>query len=351
MRRSHVLLVALSLLAGCSNRPVPAAPPDGSVSPDLEPDLLPCPLEELICHPSHSGSGMLCVCREPKPDAGPLVPLPGTWSCNAAVSVCHKTDDNKGLPQGGGTGWKCHLAQLKGVSTWVCVGLSASTPPGGNGWVCTKVRSQPSGDLFRCQRSDGQPDQPPQPGPWVCVKGSIFGGAVCYQVPQQPKPPSPLPGPCLPGQRMWCDGLLYSGWGQVECDPATGMWKSTMVNGKQMIDCSEALAGGKRPDTYCACYHTYFNPTCCQRADCIVPQGSGGQLCQPSAGKLCDACMPQKPECVEPGARCLVSNSHETFCGRDCAGKACPGGYTCMLIKLKVGTSKQCVPQNFSCYF
>jgi len=350
MRRSHALLLVLSLLVGCSSRPVPAASSDGAVLPDLKPDLLPCPLEEMICHPSHTGPGMLCVCKERKPDAGTPAPLPGNWICNAPMSVCHKTGDNKGLPPGG-SGWKCHLALRNGVSTWICVGLSAATPPGGNGWLCAKVSSQPSGDLFHCQRSNGQPDQPPQPGHWVCVKGSTFGGTTCNQVPQQPTLPGPLPAPCLPGQRRWCDGLLYSGWGQVECDSATGMWKSKLVNGKQMIDCNEALAGGKRPDTYCACYHAYFSPTCCQRSDCVVPQGSAGQICQPSGGKLCDACTPQKPECVEPGAKCLVTNNHETFCGRDCTNQACPGGYTCMMVKLKVGTTKQCVPADISCYY
>lgn len=54
---------------------------------------------------------------------------------------------------------------------------------------------------------------------------------------------------------------------------------------------------------------------------------------------------------MEPGARCIVTNSHETFCGRDCTSAPCPGGHACMTIKLKVSTTKQCVPSDFSCYY
>ena len=157
---------------------------------------------------------------------------------------------------------------------------------------------------------------------------------------------------CSSGDRMWCDGLQYCGWGQVQCDPATGKWKTKIVNGKQVIDCQEALPGGKVPDTLCACYFYFFNPICCERIDCVVPpQGTGGRICPKSAGALCDHCNPLAPECVEAGARCIVTNAHETFCGRDCSVGGCPTGYSCMTVKLKVGTARQCVPGDFSCYY
>jgi hypothetical protein len=47
-----------------------------------------------------------------------------------------------------------------------------------------------------------------------------------------------------------------------------------------------------------------------------------------------------------------VTNSSETFCGRDCSGgSACPTGYICVTVKLKTGTAKQCVPSDYSCYY
>ena len=108
---------------------------------------------------------------------------------------------------------------------------------------------------------------------------------------------------------------------------------------------------GKVPDTVCACYHYFPNLSCCERVDCVVPPGTSGQICPASQGQLCDHCSPLKPECVEPGARCIVTNAHETFCGRDCANQPCPAGYTCMTIKLKAGTTQQCVPSDMSCYY
>lgn len=149
---------------------------------------------------------------------------------------------------------------------------------------------------------------------------------------------------------MWCDGLVYSGWGQVECDPATGMWKAKVVNGKTYIDCRESLAGGKVPATPCACYHFFFNPACCETPGCVVPAGSSGQICPPSPGELCDYCNPLNPGC-KPDAKCIVTNSHESFCGQSCESAPCPAGFNCMSIKLKTGdTTQQCVPADLSCF-
>jgi hypothetical protein len=158
---------------------------------------------------------------------------------------------------------------------------------------------------------------------------------------------------CTAGQRMWCDGLDYDSWGQVDCDPATGEWR-TKVNdtGQTMIDCRESLSAGRRPSTICACYHFFFNPSCCERPDCVVPAGTDGQICPASPGGLCDYCNPQKSECTEAGAKCIITNSHETFCGRLCDVTPCPSGYTCMYVKLPGNQiTQQCIPTDFSCYF
>jgi len=334
------------LLAACANRSLPSTT-DGAAAPDVEPDLLPCPASQLICH--SGGEHTICYC----PDAAPPPPPPGSWSCDEAITVCKKLNDNHGLPPGG-SNWTCHLATVDGASTWVCHGHTptGSTPPGGNGWTCPMVKTEPVGDLFRCNRPDGTTEKPPYPGHWVCVKGTPYGGHLCTRKDKPVQKPTLYPAPCKPGERMWCDGLVYDGWGQVECDPATGLWRAKTVNGKQMIDCSESLAGGKVPDTLCACYSFFFNPSCCERIDCVVPpEGAGGQVCAKSAGELCDYCNPMSPECVEPGAKCIVTNASETFCGRECATLPCPPGHTCTTVKLKIGTTKQCIPHDFSCYY
>jgi hypothetical protein len=152
---------------------------------------------------------------------------------------------------------------------------------------------------------------------------------------------------------MWCDSLEYSGWGQVDCDPSTGRWRTTVNDAGQMVlDCRESLSGGKRPDTVCACYHFFFNPACCERPDCIV-SASGGQVCAPNEGGLCDYCTPLSSACAEAGAQCLVTNSHETFCGRLCSpATPCPSGYTCLTVKLAgKQTTMQCAPSDLSCYY
>jgi len=279
----------------------------------------------------------------------------GVWKCNPDGTVCEKQDENGGLPEGGGN-WKCHQVVKNGVVTWVCYGetTEGGTPPGGGDWTCVKVKTEFGKDIYKCEKEEGAGDYPPGGGWYSCVKGSEFNGTKCTKTDQPPEPPGPTPTPgskCVVGERMWCDGLVYCGWGQVECDVATGTWKTTIVNGKTMLDCDENMAGGKVPNTVCACYHYFFNPSCCERPDCILPPGTKGQECPKSQGKLCDYCNPLSPECAEPNAKCIVTNAHETFCGRDCSTNACPGGYTCMTVKLKVGTTQQCVPADMSCYY
>jgi hypothetical protein len=89
---------------------------------------------------------------------------------------------------------------------------------------------------------------------------------------------------------------------------------------------------------------------CCERPDCIVPAGYPEQgWPHKSEGKLCDHCNPLKPECKEAGARCIVVNTHETFCGKECKDTPCPASHDCLEVKLKVGTTWQCVPRDLSC--
>lgn len=157
---------------------------------------------------------------------------------------------------------------------------------------------------------------------------------------------------CDSGQRKWCDGLSYCGWGIVQCE--NGKWKTKNINGKNVLDCQESLAGGRVPKTKCGCYHFYANLSCCEREDCIIPDGESGQLCDYSKPRgLCDYCNPDAisantGSCGDYGA-CIVTDSHETFCGKNCYGaQDCPEGYDCLVVSYK-NTPKQCIPQKKTC--
>ncbi len=295
--------------------------------------------------------GELIICERNEGTTEPPVGG-GEWTCTTdetGKEVCEKTDENGGLPEGGGD-WKCNKITKAGVPVWVCYGES-DTPPGGGGWNCEKVGGE--FNTWKCERTETITDVPPGGGWWSCVKGSEFNGTLCEKVPTEPLPPTPEGGgKCAVGEVMWCDGLNYCGWGQVQCDQATGEWATKLdADGNTILDCYE-LENGHRPNTVCACYHFYYNPACCERPDCIVPTGSTGQLCPTSPGQLCDYCNPQNSECQENGARCVVTDHHETFCGRDCSNsQPCPTGYICQALKLLVGMSQQCVPADFSCYY
>lgn len=201
------------------------------------------------------------------------------------------------------------------------------------------------------QLSDGWNSQPMIDGGSSLKDGYVLPTYPgCPAIPWAESPQSNPAVPCTPGQAIWCDGLAYCGWGQAVCKP-DGTWPTISQNGQVVLDCQE-LADGRSPDTDCACYHFYFNPRCCECPGCILPTGGSGRSCAPSAGNLCDYCNPSKPECTAPGAQCVVSNSHETFCGREClADLDCPSGYTCMPIKLLSGMTSQCVPTDLSCFF
>ena len=300
------------------------------------------------CKVNNTRRSLTCTLKNDYPD-----PDPATWSCKQTGGrmFCQKKGGNGGLPQGGHN-WKCNKASKNGVPTWFCYGQTApgDNAPGQDGWKCVKVKTEPGKVTWRCERADGPADSPPGGGYWACVKGSEYLGTLCEKVPGQPGPPPPYGGKCAPGSRMWCDGLNYSSWGQATCLPG-GQWETTVINGKKMLKCLD-LATGRRPNTACACYHFYFNPNCCERPDCVVPTGSNGQLCPKSPGKLCDHCNPMKPECTGDGSQCVVTNAHETYCATLCAtGADCPSGYKCLTVKLKQGTTKQCIPADYSCYY
>ncbi len=273
--------------------------------------------------------GELLVCEE-SPTGGLA------WGCapQGGKQVCTVDD----LPPGGGT-WSCSQALVGGVATWVCVGTSP-TPPGGGGWSCGPFGSGQG--AWKCSKPV---EQPPGGGTWQCVQGSEFGGTRCEEAPKK------TGQACLIGEKMWCDGETYCGWGQVECDPKTNTWRTHLdASGKQVLDCKE-LSDGRRPNTLCACYHFYFDPVCCERPDCLLPAGGTGQLCPPSKGQTCDYCAPKQSEC-QGAARCVISNSHETYCAPLCgAGKTCPAGFLCVPFKEGGVSTFVCTPADASCFF
>jgi hypothetical protein len=324
----------------------------------------------VLCLAACGGGRALPVTADAAPTqerAKPALPLPEPedsaawtrphWQCETRPDgrhLCRKVWPDDGLPPGG-SGWTCHLATVPppvpckencGARTWFCHG-DASKAPGGAGWSCRQVQS----GTWRCEKPDTVgDDRPPDAGSWACVKGTVYGGSLCEKV-EFIDWRSWLTSPCHAGQRVWCDGLVTAGWGQAECDAQTGQWKTVTVNGMTMLDCREDLADGRRPHTLCACYHFFFNPECCEREDCVVPDETVGQLCPDSPGKLCDFCNPLEQTCVETNAKCIVTNAHETVCGQGCASTPCPAGFDCLDVKLKTGATKQCVPSDLSCYY
>jgi hypothetical protein len=270
--------------------------------------------------------GMDLICEQQPPD-GKI-----NWSCTgqSPSQVCKTADC---LPPSG-SGWTC-TAGGAGEPAWTCVGVAASSPEGG-GWQCAPFKPELS--QWKCISSEAC--LPPGGGKLSCAMGSEFGGTTCWEV-----PPVITGQECVVGQKRWCDEPIYCQWGQVDCDPATGKWRRR-ADGKE--DCNEVAV---RPSTLCACYHTFFAEKCCERADCVVPPGTNGQVCAPSAGGLCDYCNGANPECKSPTGLC-VWLGNETFCSQPCAGNAvCPTGYKCVGYKLNGVQSFVCQPVTASCGF
>ena len=282
-------------------------------------------------------------------DSGPppFVPPPG-WTCQKGPhgeTICKKS--GAGLPPNGsgGPGGKGSFQCYWNNGMITCEG-SSNTPPAGTGWGCV-----PNPDVggWRCKHPVGSGDTPGGSGKWSCISSTAEGGITCVQ-----QPPSTTPGAeCTPGTKKWCDGMSYCGWGQVTCG-ASGQWqrKFNWTTLKFEEDCWE-LKDGRRANTVCACYFTFFNKECCETPDCVVPPGSNGQICPASPGWYCDYCNPlQAGSCKEPGAHCITTTKNETFCGADCAGgKPCPSGGQCRQVKKGSQYFWQCMPPDESCYF
>jgi hypothetical protein len=333
-----------------------------------------CAKEDLVCT-GDPDSTMTCTCtglwdcsKNPKKCEQPMpVPGDGSWVCTWSEGEYTCTGKpktpgkpgTKGLP--GGNAWECKPGP---GGSWTCTSTSppnpSNKPDGGAVWDC-QVNNEL--DTLSCEKNGNQtPPGTTPPGttpPGTTPPTTPTTPTTPPETPATPTPPSETPpvppaaSECKPGVKMWCDGLQYCGWGQVVCGP-DGKWKRKGMLaflGIGELDCQE-LSDGSRPATTCACYHTYFNPKCCETPDCIVPAGSNGQICPQSAGNLCDYCNAQKPGCQTPGGECVVTVSGETFCGQGCGGGAgCPAGYKCMNMQTKNGPTAQCMPSDLSCFF
>jgi len=315
-----------------------------------------CPQSEMVCY-GDPDKGVVCTCtslwdcsKNPKKcEQDMQTPGGGTWECKWTESeyVCTGKPDS-GSPPSGKNGWSCNFDVLKGK--WVCKKTPppnpSNKPDGSSVWDCEVDNEL---DKITCERKD---DVPPGGSGGSADAGVPPGSGADSGAPSPDTgsggPPSTGNKECVPGTKKWCDGLQYCGWGQVVCGP-DGKWKRKFF-GFGPLDCQE-LADGRRPNTKCACYHTFFNTECCETPDCIVPAGTNGQICPASPGQLCDYCNPLKPECKETGSHCIISSSNETFCGKGCgSGQACPTGYQCMSLTIKGSPTKQCVPTDLSCF-
>jgi hypothetical protein len=390
---NHLRVIALVLaplvLTACQGKTMQSGGTNEPRIPDDEPCTDPvscCPDDKKQCF-GDPDKGVVCYCndlwdcsKDPDKCEQPM-PRPGAgdWTCtwSATQYTCTRKGSKDDVPPGG-TGWVCSWNE----GSWTCTKASPPNPtnkPGGLAtWECIVDNKN---ETLHC-RKKAQPQTPPTPPPSPPI---LDGGASPPTWPPWPSqgkdagssqgkdmwswpfpptpdagktgptpdagkigPPPPLPpgvkpgDKCVPGTKMWCDGTEYCGWGQMTCLP-NGTWPSLKA-------CKEP-ADGARPATKCACYHFYYNPECCETPDCIVPQGSNGQICPKSAGKLCDYCNPLKPECSEAGGKCIITTQHETFCGRGCSAQnPCPTAYTCKTIMSKKGFSSQCFPKDGSCY-
>lgn len=330
--KARVLLAALTLtttaLLGCGERN-PIVTPDAGL-PDLR------PLDARADSTTFPDQGQVWTCGPSK----------------LGIQTCLRKRENGGLPKDV-LEWQCHLgaAGATDASTWYCHGFANA--PAVDGWSCVPFSYLGGPPRWRCTKPDTAADRPPYPGPWVCVKGDNFGGTRCQRVADKPTlPPDDFGGACVPGQKRWCDNTSYDGWSTVTCDPITRQWRTKSINGKLIIDCSGP--SDRVPSTVCAYYHIFFNAACCERQDCVVPEETSGQSVKKSSGGSCAFCNPLKPECTGSGAQCIVTNNHESFCGKHCTADAdCAGpeSASCMQVKLKVGSTKLCVPTDLSCYY
>lgn len=261
----------------------------------------------------------------------------------------------------------CTRESTSGGMTLVCFGGS-SNPSGQTGWECDK--SAEFGNQI-CKTPLTGDHRPPGMTNGVCTD-IVEMGRIVQICEESAQPPNAMPKPgsaCIPRTRRWCDGVTFCGWGITECKD-DGTWPTIRRNGREIDDCKEHPEG-LRPNTTCARYYWFFNPECCERTDCIIPDGTNGAAYGPSEGNLCDPCSPQNPECKEPGALCVYLKKYipreliggqtfptgETYCGQECGGdRQCPDGYTCaracaVNFSGSPRCGMQCVPEkDGSCY-
>lgn len=254
----------------------------------------------------------------------------------------------------------------------ICFGTGsgpADQPP----WAC-KDASATNRERV-CQTPSTSEHSPPDMSAGTCTALVKAGQLVqtCEER-KQALNAMPRPGsPCSPGARRWCDGLSFCGWGIITC-PESGTWPTTTRTlgrtQRAVEDCREDT-DGRRPNTLCARHHWFFNPECCEREDCLIPDETSTRAPAKSPGNLCDPCSPSEPECKEPGALCVYRKkmvppeligwqtfpTGETFCGRECAAdRQCPAGFTCSracAVNFYGAPScgHQCVPEkDGSCY-
>jgi len=315
-----------------------------------------------------ASSGGLTECTDPSrccapdklhcvgdPDLGVVCACTDFWDCGENLEKCRApltTPDGQGE-------WQCAWNDL----AFVCKrpGSEAVPPQGDGRWFCRWISEE---QTWECTSSPWTPSGPAGTGDWRCTidlelrlivcerTGAADGeGTTPTETPQQP--PVEATEVCVVGQRLWCEGSDFCGWGLVDCDPATGTWMTKEVEGEQRVDCRNT-AQGRRPDTLCACYHYSFAAQCCERPDCLVePDAAGqyGQICPANEGKLCDYCDPVlESSCTEPGGMCLMVKTKESFCVRDCASQPCPTGYKCTNVTTPSSSSRQCVPEDMSCF-
>jgi hypothetical protein len=296
-----------------------------------------------ICTPENGGT--TCVSSTPdQPDHG------GPWGCvyddvGGITCTADSGDDWICVPDGAGhTTCTDTTPNVPDDGTWDCFDVDGKTvcygsgdSPGSGGWICQ------TDDVGRA-RCENPPDYPPdQPGSgtWICWYDDV-GYRVCSDA-----PPLPPGNECVYGQRKWCDGATYCGWGILECRP-DGTWPT---------DPNDCIEQGKRPNTVCACGFAFFNPDCCERPDCLVPPGTNGQVCPASPGKQCDYCNgpPNNLTCAA-GFTCvffhdLSRSTYETYCGKDCsASRTCPSGFECIEFPGAPGHFA-CMPPDRSCYY
>lgn len=313
---------------------------DPAIGPACTDPTRCCPPDQLRCV-GDLDRGVVCTCAD-------------LWDCSENLDKCKAPLPT---PDGSG-GWQCSWAD----DAYLCSKPGSASDRPADGWGDWACRFDRELSAWQCVNSPpvptGSGKLPSGAGAWHCEVKTEFDEIVCTREIPDAKPPTEPPPPppsaqdhtCVVGQRLWCDPEDECGWGQVECDPATGTWEMTTVDGKPALACQGSLAEGRRPDTPCACYHYSFKADCCETPDCLVPPGTTGQICAPSPGKLCDYCDPVNPECTEPGGMCLMIKTSESFCVRGCADGGCPVGYKCIDVTNPSGTTKQCVPEDMSCF-